>query len=245
MFARSLAFVVWAGAAASAVAWGYKLFTPSQPVPAHAVLAGSTAALGADLSRLFGAEPAPAQPDAAAPPPPEASRFQLIGVAAPRAGAAPDEGVALIAVDGKPPRAFRVGRVVDGEQVLLAVHARGAAVGPRNGSATLHLELPPLPPPATGVPVAAAPLAPAAQPMPMPGVPLPQANPAAAFQAAQMSAQMAGPGVAAQARLRALRNAGAVPDPVMPAPPQLAQPPSGMAPMAEQPQVGADGRSLR
>lgn len=238
MFARSLAFVVWAGAAASAVAWGYKLFTPSQPVPAHAVLAGSTAALGADLSRLFGADPAPAQPDAAAPPPPEASRFQLIGVAAPRAGAASHEGVALIAVDGKPPRAFRVGRVVDGEQVLLAVHARGAAVGPRNGSATLHLELPPLPPPATGVPVAAAPMPPAAQPMPMPmpGVPL-QANPAAALQAAQM----AGQGVAAQARLRALRNAGAAPDPVLPSPPQLAQPPAGMA---EQ-QVGADGRSLR
>lgn len=245
MFARSLAFVVWAGTAASAVAWGYKLFTPAQPVPAHAALATTTAALGADLTRLFGAAPAPAQPDAPPPPPPEASRFQLIGVAAPRVGVAPDQGVALIAVDGKPPRAYRVGRVVDGEQVLLAVHARGAAVGPRDGSSTIQLELPALPPPATGVPVAAAaPAAPMAVAQPMPGLPMaPVPGTPAALQAAQ-AAHMAGAGLAAQARLRALRNAGTVPDSALPAPPQLTQPPAGMVPMPEQ-QPAFEPRNMR
>jgi general secretion pathway protein C len=234
--------------AASAVAWGYKLFTPSQPVPAHAVLAGSTAALGADLSRLFGAEPAPAQPDAAAPPPPEASRFQLIGVAAPRAGAAPDEGVALIAVDGKPPRAFRVGRVVDGEQVLLAVHARGAAIGPRNGSATLH----------AGTAAAAAARHRRAGRLPPRLRRRPSPCPCRVSRCRRPTRppHFRRPRCRPRWRARVSRpRRGCVPcaTPVpcptrscrVPAPPQLAQPPSGMAPMAEQPQVGADGRSLR
>ena len=77
------------------------------------------------------------------------SRFRLIGVVAPRASSAQAEGLALIATDGKPAKAYRVGREVDGELVLLGVHARGASLGPRGQPAQIDLQLPALPPPTT------------------------------------------------------------------------------------------------
>ncbi len=145
---------VWALAAAAAVAWGLRLFVQPQPVPAGAAVADATPVLQADLTRLLGAEPPPpaAAPEAAAPP--TDARFTLLGVVAPRtatgAGRSTREGVALIAVDDRPPRAFRVGARVDGDTVLQAVSARGAELGPRGGPVQVALQLPPLPPPATG-----------------------------------------------------------------------------------------------
>lgn len=157
MFARLSAFVVWALVAAAAVAWGLKLAAKPLVAPAQTLLAAPAPAAGGDWSRLFGAAPPPpAEPAAAAAPlpPPESSRFQLIGVVAPRSSSATTQGVALIAVDGKAPRAYRVGAVIEGEQVLRSVQQRAVSIGPRRGEPTLTLELPPLPPPATGVPVA-------------------------------------------------------------------------------------------
>jgi general secretion pathway protein C len=90
-------------------------------------------------------------PDA---PPPDA-RFQLIGVVAPRARASAAEGVALIAVDGKPARAYRVGAVVEGQTVLQAVAVRSAQLGPRNGVTQVSLNLAPPAPPTTGAPAPA------------------------------------------------------------------------------------------
>lgn len=174
MAARWLAFVIWAAVAAMAAAWGLRLFVPARPAPLHTVTADTAVSPRGDLTRLFGVEAPP--PPADAPPPPDA-RFKLVGVAAPRSGAG--EGYALIAVDGKPARAFRLGAVVDGMTVLQEVRARGATLGPRNGPATVTLEIPPLPQAATGtMPMAGA--APGgAMPMPggMPQVPqaLPQA----------------------------------------------------------------------
>jgi general secretion pathway protein C len=70
---------------------------------------------------------------------------------APRAGTAGSEGgVALIAVDGKPARAFPVGKRVDGDLVLQSVSLRSAELGPGQGAASLRLELPALAAPATG-----------------------------------------------------------------------------------------------
>ncbi len=154
MFARWSAFFVWALVAASAVAWGLKLFTRPLTAPAQTVVAAPSAAAGGDWTRVFGAAPPPpvALAEAAPPPAPESSRFQLIGVVAPRPVAARSQGVALIAVDGRTPRAYRVGAVVDGDQVLQSVQPRGVSIGPRQGQATVTLELPALPPPATGVP---------------------------------------------------------------------------------------------
>jgi general secretion pathway protein C len=103
-----------------------------------------------DLVRVLGADPAP-QAAADAPAAVEDRRYQLIGVVAPRGVVAGGHGVALIAIDGKPPKAFRVGAAVDGDTVLQSVSARGASLGPRGGAATVSLATPPLPPPATGV----------------------------------------------------------------------------------------------
>ncbi len=164
---------VWALVAAAAVAWSLRVFVQPQPVPAGAQLADATPVLQADLTRLLGADPAPAataEPDAAAPPPP--SRFALLGVVAPRhaagQGRSTREGVALIAIDDQPPRAYRVGARVDGDTVLQAVSARGAELGPRGGPVQVALQLPPLPPPATGTLPAAAPAG--ASPPPVPPV---------------------------------------------------------------------------
>lgn len=160
MSARWWAFGVWALVAACAAYWGLRLFAPGRPTPADAVVAPAATAPRGDLSRLFGAD---AQPQAAEDAPaPANSRFQLLGVVAPRTDAAAHEGVALIAVDGKPARAYRVGAAVDGETVLQSVRARGASLGPRGGVVQVSLEIPPPPPAATGVlPSAGAPAPPA------------------------------------------------------------------------------------
>jgi general secretion pathway protein C len=70
--------------------------------------------------------------------------------------------LALIAVDGKPARGFKVGAAVDGEIVLQSVHPRGAALGSRDAPPQVRLELPPLPAAATSnrPPGAAMPAAP-------------------------------------------------------------------------------------
>jgi general secretion pathway protein C len=87
--------------------------------------------------------------------------------------------VALIAVDGKPPRAFRIGSVVDGQNVLKTVNARGATLGPRDGAALVALNLPPPPAAATGtlppLPGAAPPALPypGATQLPRPSVAIP------------------------------------------------------------------------
>jgi general secretion pathway protein C len=88
--------------------------------------------------------------------------------------------VALIAVDGKPARAFRVGATVDGETVLRSVQQRGVTLAAGGAAAPLVLELPPLPPPATGVPVSAAAASPPAVPgTSVPPRPMPPAPPGA------------------------------------------------------------------
>ena len=77
-------------------------------------------------------------------------------------------GLALIAVDGKPPRAFAVGAKLDTDLVLQSVGLRTASLGSPQGARSVLLELPALPAPATGVlpPPGAAPAAPAPPPLP-------------------------------------------------------------------------------
>jgi general secretion pathway protein C len=144
MAARWFSFVIWAAVAATAAAWGLRLLVPSRAAPLHASTVDMAPSARGDLTRLFGVDAAPV---AAAAPAPADSRFRLIGVAAPRATG---EGLALIAVDGKPPRAYRVGAAVDGDTVLQEVRARGASLGLRGGPAVIKLEIPPLPAAATG-----------------------------------------------------------------------------------------------
>jgi general secretion pathway protein C len=79
--------------------------------------------------------------------------------------------VALIAVDQKPARAYRVGAPVDDRLVVQAVQGRTVSLGPRGEPAEVQLELPPLAQAATGT-LPAGPGAaggPGATPMPAPG----------------------------------------------------------------------------
>jgi general secretion pathway protein C len=150
MSARWWTFIVWALAAASALAWGLKLFVRPPPAPPQALVAGAAGPARGDLTQLLGADAAPVAA-LAAPEPVADARFQLVGVVSPRSPQAAREGLALIAVDGKPPRAYRVGAVVDGAHVLQGVEARGATLGPRDGAPAVALRLPPPAAAATGV----------------------------------------------------------------------------------------------
>ena len=143
--------MVWALVGASALAWGLKIFVKPQPAPPQTRIALAAQPSRGDLTRLLGAESAPEAVDET-PAPVADARFQLIGVVSPRERRAAREGLALIAIDGKPPRAYRVGAVVEGQTVLQSVDARGATLGPRDGAAALALNLPPPAAAATGVP---------------------------------------------------------------------------------------------
>jgi general secretion pathway protein C len=148
MSARLAAFVIWAAVAASAVFWLLRLSASSPAAPSHTVAVASAGAPRGDLARVLGAPPVAAGPAVVVAEPALASRFKLIGVAAPREGGQAI-GLALIAVDGKPARGFKVGAAIEGDLVLQSVTQRTAALGAAGGATALKLELPPLPLPAT------------------------------------------------------------------------------------------------
>lgn len=151
MLARVAAFFVWALVAACAVYWSLKLLVRAPAAPAHSVAMPGPAPQRGDLTRLLGASPvAPVSAPVAVP---QASRFRLHGVIAPKGkpGARPTgQGVALISVDGKPPRAYAVGARVENDLVLQSVSLRGASIGPAGAAASVNLEASPLVAAATG-----------------------------------------------------------------------------------------------
>ena len=130
--------VLWAAAGASVVYWGLRLSAPSSASTAPAVAPAPVAMDAQALARLLGA--APAAPGVAAPAAPTASRFTLIGVLSGRSSGG---GAALIAVDGKPAKPFRVGAAVDEGLVLQALGPRQAQLGASmGGPATVTLDMP-------------------------------------------------------------------------------------------------------
>jgi general secretion pathway protein C len=165
-----MTLLIWAAVAASGVYWALHLFTRPTPVPAGATVASAPAPAAGSLSRLLGEPPTlPLQGDN--PAPVADSRFKLIGVVAPRGAAA--SGLALISVDGKPPRAVAVGRELEPGLRLLTVSHRQAELGAAPGAPALTLALPPLAEAQRGRPGDAA--------APLPGLPgaLPNFNRAA------------------------------------------------------------------
>jgi general secretion pathway protein C len=186
MFARLSAFVIWSLVAAAVVFWALRFGVSSPQAPAFAVPIDRAAPPRGDLARLFGAPPVVAVAEEARPEAP--SRFRLVGVMAPRSSTPEGTGaygLALIAVDGKPPRAFAVGAKLDTDLVLQSVGLRTASLGSAQGGArSVLLELPALPAPATGTlpapgaPGAAAPMP--TVPPPRPAVPAAVAPPAMA-----------------------------------------------------------------
>jgi len=137
---RGVTFLVWAAAAASAAYWALKLGNPSVPavVAPAATRQGGTGDPMA-IARLLGhsAPSGAGTPVAAAP---TSSRFSLVGVVAGRS----EQGAALIAVDGRPPRPYRVGSRVDEGLVLQSVQPRRAVLAASpDGPPVVTLEMPP------------------------------------------------------------------------------------------------------
>ena len=131
-------FVVWALVAASAVAWGLKSSRRATGPAADLVPARTPTSDPAVVARLLGSSPTVA---AAAPVASLSSRFVLTGVVASRS----HQGAALIAVDGRPAKPFRVGTAVDEGLLLQSVESRRAVLAASaQGPAVLTLELPPL-----------------------------------------------------------------------------------------------------
>ncbi|MGJ7510797.1 type II secretion system protein N [Variovorax sp. GT1P44] len=151
---------LWALAAASIVFWGLRLAAPSDAIAPPAVAAPQAVADPAAVAQLLGAVPSQATVVAT---PEAASRFSLLGVIADSDG----QGAALLVVDGKPPKPFRVGAKVADGYVLQSVTTRAASFGASANSAvafTLQLPTRPLavmsPPPVPTVAPVVAPGAP-------------------------------------------------------------------------------------
>jgi general secretion pathway protein C len=172
MLARLSAFVIWALIAATVVFWLLRLGVHARPAPSHGIAVADPVG-GGDLTRLLGSPPAAEAPRAAAAPE-AASRFRLLGIMAPKqpgtAGSGA-RGVALIAVDGKPPRAYPVGSHVDADLILQSVSLRTVSIGSTQGTPSVVLEIPRLPAASTGSLPAfgGAPAAIGAPPMPATG----------------------------------------------------------------------------
>lgn len=140
MASRLLTLGVWTVVLASLVFWGLKVFAPRTGVPPGAQMPTRALAMGGELRRLLGTSE---KPDADDEELTDASdRFHLLGVVAPRGAGQSPQGVALIAVDNNPPKAWRTGSVVDGDTVLLSVSQRSVQLGPRGGPPTTELTLP-------------------------------------------------------------------------------------------------------
>jgi general secretion pathway protein C len=137
---RGANFLLWALVALSAAFWGLRLAAnPSGGATAAPLPRAAAPADPALVARLLGASAQSAA--AAAPVASLASRLALVGVV--DGGA--QRGAALIAVDGKPARPFRVGSQVDEGLWLRSVQGRQAALAASaNGPAVLTLELPQL-----------------------------------------------------------------------------------------------------
>lgn len=150
MASRIFALIIWAAVAASLAYWGLRWLARPTSVPANATPVSLDSGTQGDLHRLLtgpvkASAPVVDQSAASA----LASRLKLLGVVAPRQEG-DTGGVALLSIDGKPPKAFRIGATIEGDLVLKSLTQRGAAIGTADGPATTTLDLPLLPPPPTG-----------------------------------------------------------------------------------------------
>jgi general secretion pathway protein C len=133
-------FGLWTAAVAAVVFWGLRLAAPPDaPLPPVVAAPQASVIDPTAVARLLGAvsheAPVAVTPDAA-------SRFALLGVVADTV----QHGIALIAVDGKPPRPFRVGSQVTDGYVLQTVGMRSATVGAGAGAVSAFtLQLPTTP----------------------------------------------------------------------------------------------------
>ncbi len=140
---RSAAFLLAGLAGASAVYWGLKWSGPGASSAAASLAVADAAPTDPQaLARALGGGNAVAAPQAVVVAASVAGRLSLVGVVANRSRG----GAALISIDGKPARPYRVGARVDDALVLQSVAPRRAVLADSlQGPASLTLELPPLP----------------------------------------------------------------------------------------------------
>ena len=171
LWIRFATFLVWLLAAGCVVYWALK-FVSGPTAPSSASVAAPNSAAGSvdaqALAKGLGGALAPqsASPTAAAAPSAlQASRFVLTGVVVQKSSR---QGVALIAVDGKPPRPYRVGAVLADSVILHSVSSGKAMLSTAQDAAiALTLELPKLSTALVGNAVAARPALPATLPNPV------------------------------------------------------------------------------
>lgn len=138
-FPRIVTLFIWALAIASVTYWGLRLGGAGSPGELQKTVSvrSGPAADPVAVARLLGGAAA-ASPAAA---PAAEQRFVLLGVVADRAS----RGAALIAVDGKAGKPYRVGSRVDDNWILQSVKARQARLKPAAGDgAEMVLEMAPL-----------------------------------------------------------------------------------------------------
>jgi general secretion pathway protein C len=128
--------VLWALAAGSIVFWGLRLSAPADSLAPPAVPAAAAAPDPVAVARSLGViqleTRVAATPDAA-------SRFALLGVVVD----SDQRGAALIAVDGRPPRPFRVGAQLADGYVLQSLDRRAIGIGARvDAPPAFTIELP-------------------------------------------------------------------------------------------------------
>ena len=138
---RGATLAVWLLVGSSLVFWGLRLLPApggNAPVPAPTPLSQPHAQAMAPLLGV-----AAAVLDRPTAHTLQAPRVTLLGV---MAGHAANTGVALLAIDGKPPKPVRVGTELEPGMVVQSVHPREVRLGPSaEGPSTLTLTLPAAP----------------------------------------------------------------------------------------------------
>ena len=140
-FLRIATLLVWALAAGSATLWMLKFIGSRTTAMAIAPLAPpAPSAEAPDLAHVLGSarSAAPAAVASAPKPLDPGARFVLVGVVADRARL----GVALISVEGKAARPYRVGSVVDDGYTLKSVATRSATLTANQTGMSITVELP-------------------------------------------------------------------------------------------------------
>ncbi len=141
---RVVAFFLWLLAALSASYWLMKVIGLSEtPIRAGAIAPQAPAVNTADLLRVLGpaAQAGPSAVASATPALDPGNKMLLLGVVTGRN----DAGIALISLQGQPPRPFRVGSRINETFRLARVTTRTAILAPvADAAASITLELAPM-----------------------------------------------------------------------------------------------------
>lgn len=139
MGTRAWTWWVWVGVGASAAAWALPWWPSAQPSQPVTVVSAQVAVPPAAWGLLFGdagAAPALAAPSA------DASRFTVLGLIGPREPQAGSTAVVVLSVDGKPPRAYRVGQSVDNTWLIRSISPQGVELATSAVGPTIRLPVP-------------------------------------------------------------------------------------------------------